>query len=106
MVKEEEEVVEPDEVIPIGRNKSTGRFLPGNKCAQGRPARPCLYKISETYAAREKMDLPEAMWKVVKAMMVKAQKGDVAAAKLVISHLTADVSDAVVTMTVQRREDD
>jgi hypothetical protein len=61
-----------------GKDKKSGKFLPGNKCAKGNPfAKQVAQLRAAFYEALTEEDLKE----VAMALIKKAKKGDVAAIK-------------------------
>lgn len=72
-----------------GDRKPDGRFRKGHSVVGGRPKAIDLRAAVEEHAAKEGVDLRRAVWEVVQAMILRAKKGDVNAAKLVIERLCA-----------------
>jgi len=90
---------------PVGqpfRRDQKGRFLRGNPGGPGRrPGQGLDYRaLAEREAEREGIDLPQAMWRVLRKLIELAQAGDVAAAKLVLDKLGI-VEDAQQAAGVQ-----
>jgi hypothetical protein len=81
---------------PVLRDPATGRLLPGSRTInpKGRPpgsgARPRLIDLARSMADSRGVDLDDAIEAVVMAMLVKAGKGDVDAARLVLGRLAVD----------------
>jgi hypothetical protein len=90
-----EPVVTPIRTAESGRDLA-GRFAKGNKGGPGRPRRRDLYTVAAELAERDGVDLEEVLWQVSKVLIGEALAGDVAAARLLLSHLCGDPESANV----------
>ena len=68
---------------PNGHRDGSGRFLPGNP---GGPGNPLARQIGRLRSALHEALTVEDMGRVVRAMLQKAQAGDVAAARLCLEY--------------------
>ncbi|MEY4534866.1 MAG: hypothetical protein RLZZ246_1184 [Planctomycetota bacterium] len=70
------------------RDPVTGRWAPDLRPLLRR--RAILHHLAARFAEAEGVDLDNALWQVLKALLVVAAKGDVAAAKLVLQYLARE----------------
>lgn len=52
---------------------------------------PCIYDLALQKAELEGYDLHEAIWRVVKGLLLQAEQGDLQSAKLILERLTRPV---------------
>jgi hypothetical protein len=72
-------------IEPFGNGRATnGRFAPGWK---GGPGNPYAKKAAEVRAAFIKAATPAEIMSIVKAILKKAKKGDLAAANIIFDRL-------------------
>jgi len=66
-----------------GRDKATGRFLPGNRCGRGSPLAAAAQRLRVALFRAVKVGDVRG---IIGAMVERAKGGDVAAAKLVLQY--------------------
>jgi hypothetical protein len=79
------------------RDPVTGQFLNGHTKVGGRQARRDVYTIAAALAEGDGFDLEQAVYRVVRSLILQAEEGDAACAKLVLSYLCGEpkANDAV-----------
>lgn len=78
-----------------------GRFAPGNP---GGPGRPPAANVREHRAALLDAVEPEAVRRIIAAMVEAAERGDVAAAKLVLERVFGRVTDSETLERIEALE--
>jgi hypothetical protein len=77
----------PKKTATNGRDRSSGRFLPGNSGGPGRPRGLDFRRVVAEQAHAAGVGLEGAMWAVFQAILSRAKAGDVQAAKLLLDRV-------------------
>ena len=84
----------PLSTVSNGRGKD-GRFTRGNPGGPGRPRGLDFQQEVLKRAKSSDFDVADALWQVFLALLKKAKRGDVPAAKLLLDRLCDNASDTV-----------
>jgi len=83
------------------RDKSSGRFLPGNKASKGNPQ---AAKVARLRAALLDAVKPSDMAAIIKSLIDKAKDGDIQAAKIILERTLGQPLQADILERLEQLE--